>query len=64
MSLPIPCSGKFGPKLKCAPNFIKFGTQDIFKFLLIRYPILLEDSGMLNVKKFFSRGVLCTQLNI
>ena len=24
------------PKLKCAPIFIKFGTSDIFKFLLIR----------------------------
>ena len=24
------------PKLKCAPIFIKFGTLDIFKFLLIR----------------------------
>ena len=24
------------PKLKCAPIFMKFGTEGIFKFLLIR----------------------------
>ena len=23
------------PKLKCAPIYLKFGTQDIFKFLVI-----------------------------
>ena len=27
------------PKLKSAPIFMKFGTQDIFKFLLIRQQI-------------------------
>ena len=27
--------GNLVPRLKCVPIFIKFGTQDIFKFLLI-----------------------------
>ena len=40
------------PKLKCAPIFIKLGTQIIFRFLLIM-------QGLRNVKSFksfFSRG--------
>ena len=40
------------PKLKCAPIFIKLGTQVILKFLLIM-------QGLRNVKtfkSFFSRG--------
>ena len=28
-------SSKFDPKIECASIFMKFGTQDIFKFLLI-----------------------------
>ena len=30
------------PKLKCAQIFMKFGTQDIFKFLLRTQRILLK----------------------
>ena len=36
-------SGKFGSKIEMYSNFHDFGTQDIFKFLLIRLRIWLKD---------------------
>ena len=45
------------PKLKCAPIFMKFGTQDIFKVLFNKVTNLIKGlKNVKNLKSLFSRG--------